>query len=62
MIIGGSFSLVEFVYNNIYHFSIGIAPFKVLYGIPRRSPSWWLVIGDRVILGHDMIYETIEAF
>ena len=30
--------LIEFSYNNIYHSSIGMAPFEALYGRRCRSP------------------------
>ena len=30
-------SLVEFVYNNSYQVSIGMAPYEALYGRPCRS-------------------------
>ena len=30
--------LAEFVYNNSYQASIGMAPFEALYGRPYRSP------------------------
>lgn len=33
--------LEEFAYNNSYHFSIQIAPFKVWYGRKFRSPVGW---------------------
>ena len=34
-------SLIEFYYNNIYHSSIGMAPFEALYGKRCRSPFRW---------------------
>ena len=41
--------LVEFVYNNSYQASIGMAPFEALYGRPCRSPLRWEEVGDRLI-------------
>ena len=61
---GGSWEdhlpLVEFAYNNSYHSSIGMAPFEALYGRPCRSPSCWSDVGDKAILGPDMVRETTE--
>ncbi|KAL8121526.1 hypothetical protein AgCh_018308 [Apium graveolens] len=33
--------LVEFVYNNSYHASIGMPPYEALYGHKYRSPVYW---------------------
>ena len=41
--------LEEFVYNNNYQASIGMAPFEALYGHPCRSPLCWEEVGDRLI-------------
>ncbi|CAN6465575.1 unnamed protein product [Victoria cruziana] len=38
--------LVEFVYNNSYHASIGMAPFEALYGRPCHTPGYWYDIAD----------------
>ncbi|KAK2449583.1 hypothetical protein QL285_008768 [Trifolium repens] len=59
---GGSWSnhlhLIEFAYNNSYHASIGMAPFEALYGRKCRTPLCWTEVGDRGILGPDLIQET----
>ena len=59
---GGSWEehlpLVEFAYNNSYQASIGMAPFKTLYGRPCRSPTWWLEGGELLIVGPEMLQET----
>ena len=34
-------SLIEFAYNNIYHSSIGMAPYEALYGRKCRSSVCW---------------------
>ncbi|GJY23280.1 putative reverse transcriptase domain-containing protein [Tanacetum coccineum] len=38
--------LVEFSYNNSYHFSVRCAPFEALYGRKCRSPIMWAKIGE----------------
>ncbi|MCI25383.1 retrotransposon protein, partial [Trifolium medium] len=59
---GGSWGdylhLIEFSYNNSYHASIGMAPYETLYGRKCRTPLCWTEVGDRSILGPDMIQET----
>ena len=52
--------LIEFVYNNNYHTSIGMAPFEALYGRPCRSPLCWTEVRDKQLLGPEMIRETSE--
>ena len=37
-----------------------MAPFKALYGRPCRSPVCWTEVGDRTLLGPDMIQETTQ--
>ena len=52
--------LVEFAYNNSFQSTIGMAPFVALYGRPCRSPSHWLDRKDPVIVGPEMIDETVK--
>nr|GEW32779.1 putative reverse transcriptase domain-containing protein [Tanacetum cinerariifolium] len=52
--------LVEFSYNNSYHASIKVAPFKALYGIKCRSLVCWSEVGDSQLTGPELIRETIE--
>ncbi|GKE89704.1 putative reverse transcriptase domain-containing protein, partial [Tanacetum coccineum] len=41
--------LVEFSFNNSYHFSVRCAPFKALYGRKCRSPIMWAEVGEGVV-------------
>ena len=52
--------LVEFVYNNSYHSSIGMTPFEALYGQPCQSLLCWVKVGNGKLLGPKMIQETNE--
>nr|GEW21035.1 hypothetical protein [Tanacetum cinerariifolium] len=54
------FPLVEFSYNNSYHASIKVAPFKALYGRKCRSPVGWSEVGDSQLTGPKLIRETNE--
>lgn len=47
--------LVEFAYNNSYHSSIGMAPYEALYGRPCRSPTCWDEVGERRLLGPELV-------
>nr|GEX12714.1 putative reverse transcriptase domain-containing protein [Tanacetum cinerariifolium] len=52
--------LVEFSYNNSYHASIKVAPYKALYGQKCRSPVCWAEVGEAQLTGPEMIQETTE--
>ena len=53
--------LIEFSYNNSYHSSIGMAPYEALYGRKCRSPIHWDEVGERKLLGPELIQQTMEA-
>ncbi|XP_058726825.1 uncharacterized protein LOC131598218 [Vicia villosa] len=61
---GGSWKdhlpLVEFAYNNSYHASLGMAPYEALYGRKCRSFVCWAEVGEKSILGPEIIRETTE--
>ena len=53
-------TLVEFAYNNSYQASIGMAPYEALYGRRCRSPICWDEVGERKILGPEIVLRTCE--
>ncbi|WMV29308.1 hypothetical protein MTR67_022693 [Solanum verrucosum] len=54
------FPLIEFVYNNIYHSSIGMALFEAVYGRRCTSPIGWFEVGEFVLIGPELVHEAIE--
>jgi len=45
----GHQSLIEFLYNNSYHSSIGMAPFEALYGRRCRYTVRWFEVGEFIV-------------
>ena len=52
--------LVEFLYNNSFQSSIGMAPYEDLYGRKCRTPLCWTKLSEKKIIGLDLIQETEE--
>ena len=52
--------LVEFSYNNNFQTSIGMAPCEALYGKKYRSPICWDDVGERKLLGPNLVQVTTE--
>ena len=52
--------LVEFVYNNSFQSSIGMAPYEALYGRKCRTPLCWTELSEKKVIGPDFIQETEE--
>ncbi|WRX29252.1 Integrase zinc-binding domain - like 10 [Theobroma cacao] len=50
--------LVEFAYNNSFQTSIQMAPFEALYGRRCRSPIGWLEVGERKLLGPELVQDA----
>ncbi|KAA0032714.1 DNA/RNA polymerases superfamily protein [Cucumis melo var. makuwa] len=42
-------------YNNNYQSSIGMAPYEALYGRPCRTPVCWNEVGERKLVGHELV-------
>ncbi|XP_073030672.1 uncharacterized protein [Primulina eburnea] len=53
--------LVEFTYNNSYQSSIGMAPYEALYGRRCRSPLYWEEVGERKMLGPELVQQTADV-
>ena len=53
-------AMTEFAYNNSFQSTIGMAPFEALYGRPCRSPSCWLDNKDPVLVGPELIEESVR--
>ncbi|KAL9374753.1 hypothetical protein Peur_031632 [Populus x canadensis] len=52
--------LVEFAYNNSYQASIEMAPYEALYGRKCRSPVCWFEVGEKRLMGPELIQITSE--
>ena len=52
--------LAVFAYNNSFHSSISMAPCEALYGRRCRSPNCWTEVGERALLGPEIVQETSE--
>ena len=46
---------MEFAYNNSYQSSIEMAPYKALYGRKCRTPLCWDEVGERKLLGPEIV-------
>ena len=53
--------LIEFSYNNNYQSTIGMAPYKMLYGRKCRSLVHWYKTGESLITAPDFMESTTEA-
>jgi len=52
--------LIEFTYNNGFHASINMEPYEALYGRKCRTPLCWYQDGDVVLVGPELLEQTIE--
>ncbi|KAL0549082.1 hypothetical protein IC582_013562 [Cucumis melo] len=53
-------SLMEFTYNNSYQSSIDMAPCEALYGRPCRTPVCWNEVGERKLVGPELVQDTSD--
>ena len=51
-------ALMEFTYNNSYQANIGMAPFEALYGRKCRTPLCWDEVGERRLVGPELVQIT----
>ncbi|WMV58358.1 hypothetical protein MTR67_051743 [Solanum verrucosum] len=52
--------LIEFAYNNSYHYSIQMAPYEALYGRMCRSPIRWFEVDGAGLIGPDLVHQAME--
>ena len=53
-------ALMEFAYNNSYQASIEMAPFEALYGRKCRTPVYWDEVGERKLVGLELVQIASE--
>ena len=53
-------ALMEFAYNNNYQASIEMAPFEALYGRKGRTPVCWDEVGERRLIGPELVKITSD--
>ena len=53
-------ALMEFAYNNSYQANIDMAPFEALYGRKCRTPLCWDEVGERRLVGPQLVQITSE--
>ena len=53
-------ALIEFAYNNSYQSSIGMAPYEALYAKKCRTLVCWDEVGERRLIGLEIVQDTTE--
>ena len=51
---------MEFAYNNSYQASIEMPPFEAFYGRKCRTPVCWDEVGERRLVGLELVQITLE--
>lgn len=54
-------TLIEFSYNNSYYATIDMALYKALYKRKCRFPVYWEEVGERKLMGPQMVQEANEG-
>lgn len=54
--------LPKFSYNNNYQTNLGMSPFEALYGRRCRSPTCWVELSERKLVGPKLIREIEEKY
>ena len=52
--------LMEFAYNNSFQSSIGMEPYKALYGRKCRIPVCWTELNEHKVIGPDIVKDMEE--
>jgi len=52
--------LVEFMYNYSYPTTIGTVPYEALYGRKCHTLIYWDEMGERKLLGSEMVQMTTD--
>ena len=53
-------ALIEFANNNSYRSSISMAPYEALYGRKYRTPVCWDEVGEKRLIGLEIVQDTTE--
>lgn len=56
----GYLLLIEFTYNNSFHFSIEMALYEALYSGRCRTTLYWYELGGSVVLGYEIVHQATE--
>ena len=52
--------LVEFAYNSSYQVTIGMPPYETLYGWKCRSLLHWDEMGEKAVVGPNLVVDAVE--
>ena len=53
---------MEFAYNNTFHSTLGMALYEALYGRKCRTPICWDKVGERQLVGPEIVQFTTKKF